>query len=80
MGLELRISKKEVFDNLFKSKATIETAIGESLEWNRLDDKKTCRIRLDCDKNFRDPAKKAECFRWLMKQALAFKKTFGSLL
>lgn len=80
VGLELRISKKEVFDNLFKSKATIETAIGESLEWNRLDDKKTCRIRLDCDKNFRDPAKKAECFRWLMKQALAFKKTFGSLL
>jgi hypothetical protein len=80
VGLELRIARKDVYDDLLKSKASIEASIGQPLNWDRLDNKKTSRIRLDCDKNFRNPAEKMECFKWLMRQALAYKRTFAGLI
>jgi len=36
---------KRIFDQLLASKEQIETAFGKSLEWQRLDDRRACRIR-----------------------------------
>lgn len=36
---------KELFDFLFTNKDQIERAFGETLEWERLDEKRACRIR-----------------------------------
>ncbi len=36
---------KRIFDQLFREKAEIELEIGEGFEWERLDDKRACRIR-----------------------------------
>lgn len=35
---------KEIFDDLYKNKATIENTFGSSLEWERLDNRRACRI------------------------------------
>lgn len=38
-------ANKRIFDRLFASKEQVEEAFGEPLEWQRLDDRRACRIR-----------------------------------
>lgn len=38
---------KLIFENLYSQKETIESAIGEKLVWERLDDKRACRIKYE---------------------------------
>jgi len=38
-------ANKRIFDRLFASKEKAEEAFGEPLEWQRLDDRRACRIR-----------------------------------
>lgn len=38
-------ANKRIFDRLFASKGKAEEAFGEPLEWQRLDDRRACRIR-----------------------------------
>jgi len=38
-------ANKRIFDQLFASKEQVEAAFGEPLEWQRLDDRRACRIR-----------------------------------
>lgn len=60
-GAELYIDRgdeaenKSIFDQLFKKKAEIEAAFGAALDWQRLDGKRGCRIRVDCDGGYRSP-------------------------
>jgi len=44
-----KVANKSVFDELNNQKASIETALGESLAWERIDDKRACRIALYCE-------------------------------
>lgn len=44
-GLGCDDENKSIFDHLYESKDSIEIAFGGVLEWQRLDDKRACRIR-----------------------------------
>lgn len=44
-GKDADAENKAIFDSLEARKAEIETAFGEPLEWQRLDNKRACRIR-----------------------------------
>ena len=44
-GKEGEDESKAIFDRLAESKDTIEAACGESLDWQRLDSKRACRIK-----------------------------------
>jgi hypothetical protein len=43
-GTGAEAENKAIFDQLFTEKAAIEHAFGDDLEWQRLDDKRACRI------------------------------------
>ena len=45
MSRAVSTENKFIFDSLLQHKAAIEDVFGESLEWQRLDDKKACRIQ-----------------------------------
>ena len=45
IGTSDKVRNKEIFDQLLMSKEEVEVAYGEPLEWYRLDDKKSCRIK-----------------------------------
>ncbi|UTW45150.1 DUF4268 domain-containing protein [bacterium SCSIO 12696] len=52
-----RGDKKEnefIFDRLYESKNTIEAQFGDTLEWERLDEKRGCRIKKKSDGNVFD--------------------------
>jgi hypothetical protein len=40
-----REANKHVFDQLFASKEQVEEVFGEPLDWQRLDERRACRIR-----------------------------------
>ena len=69
---------KRRFDILKEQKSSIESALGESLEWERLETKKACRIASYRDGSIDDSDDILEEVRdWMIKRLLAFKKVFG---
>jgi len=44
-GKESGERNREIFDRIFRDKETIEERFGEPLEWERLNDKRACRIK-----------------------------------
>ncbi|MCP4536170.1 MAG: DUF4268 domain-containing protein [Chloroflexi bacterium] len=44
-GKDRESENKSIFDSLAESKDSIEAAVGESLDWQRLDNKRACRIK-----------------------------------
>ena len=59
--VELYISRgdkeenKFIFDQLYAKKQSIETAFGGTLTWERLDDRRACRIKCEMPGNIFDP-------------------------
>lgn len=80
VGVELHVpDNKALYDELLSSKADIEAVVGEELDWDRCDENKASRIRLEHNSNLQDSQKKKESFDWLVKYALLFKKAFAEL-
>lgn len=72
---------KHVFDSLHQEKIELETQFGESLEWERLDDKIASRIAIYRQGRIGDPPEVLEeVRRWGIERLLKLKKVFGSKL
>ena len=84
--VELYINKdkasanKEVFDELRAQKNSIQSALGERLNWERLDDKKASRISVQRDGGIYDEDRHDEIREWMVDRLLKFKEVFGPLL
>lgn len=69
---------KELFDWLLARKNTIEKELGVPLDWQRLDEKRACRIALTRPgKIFDPPETLSEIQKWMIETLLDFKKTFA---
>ena len=79
--VELYISRndpnwnKQLFDQLENRKENIESELPGTWEWQRLDDRKVCRISIiSQDVNIDDDNESRE---WMVDKLLAFKRVFG---
>lgn len=56
---------KQIFDYFHSNKDAIEAKYGEPLTWQRLDDKITCRIRIDRDIIYTNPDQRQQVMEFL---------------
>lgn len=74
-------TNKKIFDSLLRRRREIERSFGAELSWERLDDRRACRIaiyrpgNIDCDENVL-----AEIHSWAIEQLLRFRDVFGPIL
>lgn len=72
---------KHLFDQLKESSTTLESELGEELEWNYADWRRSCAIQvtrpgsIDDDRDTLD-----EVHQWMVEQLLKFKEVFGPRL
>lgn len=72
---------KILFDSLYSHKYEIETSIGHSLEWNRLDGKKACRVYSYIPNlNFDDDSNYNELFNQIIDELVKFRQAFKPYL
>jgi hypothetical protein len=67
---------KYLFDHLYKKKETIEQRFGGSLVWERLNDKKACRIQLTHAIDGYNKDNWATITHWLMQHITKLEKSF----
>lgn len=68
---------KELFDKLFEKKDELEKEFGNVLTWERLDDKRSCRICNYIDGSISaDTTQIEEIKNWAIENMLKFKKVF----
>ncbi len=72
---------KDLFDKLLRDKESIEPKLQESLEWDRLDNRRASRIAVTRSGSI-DDAQEAleEIHDWMVKKLLDFKRVFGPRL
>ncbi|MBN2015619.1 DUF4268 domain-containing protein [Candidatus Dojkabacteria bacterium] len=81
ISVELYIpDNKDLFENLFKKKSTIEKDIGEKFKWMRLPKKKASGIRIDRKGNIDNEDDWENYFKWLIEKISKFKKVFPKYL
>jgi hypothetical protein len=69
---------KQVFDTLFDERGVIEQEFNATLDWERLDDKRACRIAIYRAGSINsEPISLYEIRLWTIEQLLKFKKVFG---
>ena len=72
---------KALFDRLLAQKSAVERDLGESLEWERLDDRRACRIAVYRPGSIEQSEEKlAEIQTWAIDRLLRLKKVFGPRL
>jgi hypothetical protein len=70
-----------IFDDLMKDRAAIEKEFGEALDWERLDEKRACRVACYRSGTIDDSDEKLEEIRaWAVDRLLGFKRVFGPRL
>lgn len=65
---------KFVFDALFQHKDKIEESFGDTLEWLRLEDKKSSRIQYSCKADGFNKDQWPEWIQWHLNQMIKFEK------
>jgi hypothetical protein len=71
------VAAKRAFDQLHADREAIETEFGAPLDWQRMDDRKGCRIavfRIDMDPNIE--AQRPSQYDWLLDQMERFSRVF----
>ena len=70
---------KQLFDRLESRKESVESELGGIWEWQRLDNRKACRVSIiSHDVNIDDDDESLEKLQdWMVEQLLAFKRVFG---
>ncbi len=67
----------ELLEALESQKEEIELAIGETVDWQRLDNRRACRVALDRPGSIDDDdATRAEIRDWMAENLIKFKKAF----
>ena len=74
-------SNKAIFDSLAAQKADIEEELGESLEWERLDDRRASRIALYREGHIEQSEEELREIRgWMIERILRLKRVLGPKL
>lgn len=71
---------KEVFHDLYEQKDAVEKAIGESLDWREMPDKKASRIVVFKSADGYKEETWPEQFSWLREKLETFDRVFRPLL
>src|SRR6185295_17867632 len=72
---------KQLFDWLEKDKEAIERECGTALDWERLDNRRACRIAIYHPGSIESDTDTLQAIRvWSIEQLLKFKKVFGPRL
>ena len=71
---------KNLFDWLFEQKQNIEGELGESLDWERLDDRQASRIAIYRKGSIEDRELLDDIRAWTIKELLKFRKVFSNRL
>jgi hypothetical protein len=72
---------EQILDELIKDRASIEKDFGEPLEWERLDEKRACRVACYRSGNIEDSSEKLEEIQaWAVDRLLKFKRVFSPRL
>lgn len=73
-------TNKKLFDWLIEQKQTIESEFGETLDWERLDDRRASRIAIYREGSVDEVEKLKEIQAWAIQELLKFRKAFSSRL
>ena len=69
---------KAFFDLLHDDREAIVSQYGQELEWERLDDKRACRIAVYRDGSIEDSSEELQVIHeWAVQQLLKLKEVFG---
>jgi hypothetical protein len=72
---------EQLFDCLYKRKDEITAALGVQLEWERLDNRKACRIAVYRDGDIDvDSETLSEIRKWMIENLLKFKQVFPPIV
>ncbi len=69
-GADSQEENKSIFDQLHANKDQINSAIGKTVGWERLDGKRACRIRIAVDGGYRSPESDWETIQTNMAEAM----------
>jgi hypothetical protein len=72
-----KVINENLFDALYTEKEMFEATMGEALSWERLDNRRACRIALYRDGSIEDPSESLEEIRqWTIRALLKFREVF----
>ena len=75
-----KVENKQFFDFLFNKKDEIEKQFGDSLTWERLDDKQASRIKYEKSGNIFDKEQWEEMINFMMNSMIKFENTFKNYM